>query len=74
MFMVLQGINFSKVTVDYMNIEANYPEDKKKLCLYLDNKGFEQIKTIGVNLVFKRRQSDIREAYKVDNHPPVNNK
>lgn len=48
---IIRSIDFNKVVIKFMTVEFNYKNDS--LVEFLHNKGFEVIKQLGIDLVFK---------------------
>lgn len=52
---VLKGINFKKVKIHIIEVEANYREDTKPISDLLLSEGFQYEGSIGGDLIFKNR-------------------
>lgn len=51
---VLRGINWNKVEIDYIDIEANYKEDADKIINFLSDR-YTLIAYLEIDLVFRRK-------------------
>ncbi len=56
-YAVLEGTDFDRYTFDLITIEANYEHEYDKCKTYLNEKGYEEFKTVGIDRFFKRKES-----------------
>ena len=55
-YAVLEGTDFKRYVFDLVTIEANYEQEYSKCKAFLNEKGYEEFKTVGIDRFFKRKQ------------------
>lgn len=54
-FEALSSIDFSQVSIDVLTVEVNYPSDKYSMDDLLLGHGFEEVATVGGDVVYKHK-------------------